>query len=79
MKNIKIHLDQIEVHKQEYDRCKQNLLVLKNTKVQLNDNNDGHLQSEIDELIEFCEFSMDLSVNCIVDQIRKIESKSEGK
>lgn len=76
MEKIKINLAQIELHRQDYEKYKKDLFVLKNAKTQLNNNS---LIIEIDQLISFCEFNMELSLDCIFDQIKKIESKNENK
>ena len=74
MEKIKINLAQIDLHKQDYDNYKRDLFVLKDVKVQLKNNS---LITEIDKLIDSCEFNMELSLCCIFDQIKKIESKNE--
>ena len=74
MEKIKFNLAQIDLHKQDYDNYKRDLFVLKDVKVQLKNNS---LITEIDKLIDSCEFNMELSLCCIFDQIKKIESKDE--
>ena len=76
MDKIKINLAQIELHRQDYERYKRDLFILEDTKTQLNNNN---LITEIDQAINFCKFNMELSLDCIFDQIKKIESKHDNK
>ena len=77
-KSIKINLQQIEIHKKDYEEYLKIYSILDNAKSLIN---KEVVTAELEKIMDYVKFNYELSLSCVFTEIERIKEKqeSEGK